>query len=62
MQYNSQNYRSLNMKHKEEIVSEGLENDKTRLVIDDTTIYEIDTECENCKRKYDYLHKKDKEQ
>ncbi len=58
MQYNNQNYRSLNMKQKEETQSIDLGNGKTRLVIDETTIYEVDTDCENCKRKHDYLHNK----
>lgn len=60
MQYNNQNYRSFNAKQSAEARNESKGKEKTRLVIDETTIYEIDTECENCKRKYDYLHNTDK--
>lgn len=62
MQYNNQNYRSPGTKSQEIVTSQTR---KTRLVIDESTIYEVDTECENCKKKYesmrnpDYLHNRE---
>ena len=58
MQYNNQGYGSQNMRNDDKILYGDVKNKKTRLVIDETTIYEVDTECENCKRKNDYSHNK----
>lgn len=62
MYYSNQGYGSQNFGGSDDFSYKKRKTEpcKTRLVIDDTTIYEVDMVCEKCKRKNDYLNRQNK--
>lgn len=58
MQYKNFDYASPNLSDDDTTLYETMQEGKTRLVIDETTIYEVDIECEMCKNRNGFLDRR----